>query len=150
MYLHVLRAVGIAMAAAISAPAFGAPTPGTYERVPKSTRESGRLVVSGISDRQATVNLEVLFNPYPSDGRFSYGVDNGLSRNGVLEREVVETHGNVALFRAPKEDDPPCSLVFVFQRAAVEITQFGECSWFGVGVNATGRYILQAKQGAAR
>ena len=150
MHLEAMRAVGIALAAAISALAFGAPTPGTYERVPKSKRESGRLVVSSVSDQQATVNLEVLFNPYPTDGRLSYGVDNGLNRNGVLEREVVEIHGNVALFRAPKEDDPPCSLVFVFQRAAVEVTQFGECSWFGVGVNATGRYIRQARQGAAR
>lgn len=150
MYLQAMRVAGIAMAAAISAPAFGAPTPGTYERVPKSKRESGRLMVSGVSDQKATVNLEVLFNPYPNDGRFSYNVDNGLSRNGVLEREVIEIRGNVALFRAPKEDDPQCSLVFVFRRADVEITQFGECSWFGVGVNATGRYILQAREGAAR
>jgi uncharacterized protein YecT (DUF1311 family) len=123
--------------AAVSISALGRPLSGTYERVPATKRESGTLVVSELSSGMVVVNLEVEFNPDPSDGLYG----SGITRNGGLERHAIPLNGNVALFQAPKEGDPPCSIVFVFGSAEVNVTQFGECSWFGAGVNATGRYV---------
>jgi hypothetical protein len=103
----------------------------------ETKNQSGRLRVTKVSADEVEIALEVTWNPASNDDGF-------YLRNGVIEAETIPLRENVALYRAPSDDPRPCTLVLVFTtNRSVEVSQFGECSWFGVGVNATGRYIIK-------
>jgi hypothetical protein len=117
-----------------------APSMGTYSLVKPNLLSFGRIDVTAVTYETLTFAAAVEFDPTPGT--------EGNVRNGGIESETIPRIGNMALFRAPPDDPSPCALVFVFVGTKqLELTQFGECSWFGLGVNASGRYRLQVSKG---
>ena len=116
-----------------------APTIGTYVRQPHDPFNSGTLKITALGIEQVTIDLTVLANQSRSW--------DGDTRNGVLEQEVLPVVGKVAIFRPAPDDPAPCVLVLYFANSKqIDISQFGECSWFGFQVNATGVYRLSASR----
>ena len=113
------------------------PFAGNYVRVGTSKDRVGLLRVYEVKHSHVTLDLQLEFNPYPERGGM-------YTRSGELTSEVVPLKGNIAVYAAPPEEVPACKITFQFLSATqVTVLQKGECSWFGVGVNATGNYMRQ-------
>jgi hypothetical protein len=118
-------------------------TVGRYVLVSSNPARSGVLEITSTSAQAITLDLELEHSP-ASDRR--------NVRTGRLEQQTLPLNGDVAVYGWSPADAGHCLLVFVFSGTGqgVEISQFGECELFGVGVNATGRYVRRAIQGGSR
>jgi hypothetical protein len=105
----------------------------SYHSTDKS--RTGSISIHSVSGQQVVLDLQVEFNP-------SMTKDGFYTRSGELDsKTVLPLVGNVAMYQSPAEDPSRCALVFVFARKGnINVSQFGECSWFGEGVSATGHY----------
>ena len=116
------------------------PVLGTYNVVKPTYLSFGEIKIISTDYKSIEFSLKTAFDPTP-------GGDRSNVRNGEIDPEIIPLIGNMALFRSPLDDPNICSILFVFTRPKqLEITQFGECSWFGVGVNASGSYKIQPEK----
>jgi hypothetical protein len=121
---------------------------GEYVRITKSPsfpqggRETGNLRILEASQHRVHFELEVTMNPQYSD-------DGALTHNGVIDSGEMLFKGKSAAYRSANPDDDTlgtCILNFRQSGHVIVVAQAGKCWWFGVGVNASGRY-RPAKKG---
>ena len=132
--MHRFTTIGVLLATCLTGIgyAIAAPVAGSYVLVTKNIAERGHFEIAAASEGHAILSL------YREFGRA--GSPDCCVRTGTLEKVTVRVSGNVALYTSPRAEGRPCQLVFVFSGKLAEVTQFGECGIFGVGVVATGRY----------
>lgn len=107
---------------------------GTYVRAGSNSKSSATLKVHEFSATQATISLDVIAKPSASAT---------MARTGTLEQEIVEVSSHVAEYRDTSSDTGGCIIRFAFAKAYIQVQQTGQCDQFGVGIDATGRYILR-------
>jgi hypothetical protein len=112
---------------------------GTYVRVGSSNKSSATLKIHEVSSSQATISLEVIAKPSASAT---------TARTGRLEKELLQVSSQSAVYRDTTSGPDSCSIKFAFRQNIVQVQQAGQCDLFGVGIDATGKYILRKARDA--
>lgn len=107
---------------------------GTYVRAGSNNKSSAVLKIHQISAAQATISLEVIAKPSASAT---------TARTGRLEKELIPVSSQTAVYRDTTSGPDGCSIRFTFVRNIVQLRQTGQCDEFGVGIDATGKYVLR-------
>lgn len=113
---------------------------GTYVRAGSNNKTSATLKILQASATQATISLEVIAKP---------SVSATTARTGRLNRELLQVSSQTAVYRDTASGTGGCSIKFAFGQHIVRVKQAGQCDQFGVGIEATGRYILRGAGSAA-
>ncbi|WP_345532723.1 hypothetical protein [Viridibacterium curvum] len=108
--------------------------PRTWVRTGSNADHSAVLTLHQRTADQATLSLEVISRSGST-----------TARTGTLDKVFVPIVNGVALYREAGTSPEACSIVFDFAASAVQVTQFGDCELFGVGVNSSGRYVSRAR-----
>ncbi len=129
----VLLAIGLSFVASVAAasPHFSV---GEYTRT--GDPNYGSLTITDTSRTNFRFRLLAL-------RQFADDPDGGLTRNGEIEEGEAIISGASAVYRSANEEDKElgtCILTFRQSGKAIVVTESGTCWWFGVGVNASGKY----------
>lgn len=143
--MHLAHSRRIAVLAAMLActPLAASPLAGTYVRSSTPNGGSGSFTLKDVTGSQALIDLQVA-------QRNSRDPTACCLRTGALSQEPVVLSGDMALYREASTEPTACALVFAFDRTGARVTQFGQCALFGVGVDASGRYLRRAAPGISR
>lgn len=125
---------------ATTAHAAGEIVAGTYVRAGSNNKTSATLKILQASAKQATISLEVIAKPSASAT---------TARTGRLNRELLQVSSQTAVYRDTASGTGGCSIKFAFGQNIVRVKQTGQCDEFGVGIDATGRYILRKAMSVA-
>jgi hypothetical protein len=121
-----------AVCVASTATAAGIQT-GRYVRVGSNNTSSATLTVHASTAGTAVVSLHIIAKPSASAT---------TARTGTLERETLALVAQQGMYREADAGAEGCSIAFSFKGRSVHLQQDGQCSLFGVGIDATGNYSL--------
>lgn len=103
-------------------------------RAGSNNKTSATLRIHQASAAQATISLEVIAKPSASAT---------TARTGRLEKELIQVSSQTAVYRDAPSGAGGCSIRFAFGQSIVRVQQAGQCDEFGVGIDASGKYILR-------
>jgi hypothetical protein len=139
-YASTLTAVALALTTCGATASTLFPT-GEYTRIEDSNY--GSLTITSTSQASFAFRLLAL-TQFPGDP------DGFYTRNGEIADSRAFIRGTSATYRSAYEEDKElgtCILTFRKSGNVITVTESGKCWWFGVGVNASGKY--RASKGTA-